>query len=66
MYHDQATIPVKSTAFDRAVNVTLGLPVIRTSVDHGTAYDIAGNGIANAANMIAAIELAIELARLGK
>lgn len=66
MYHDQATIPVKTTAFDQAVNVTLGLPVIRTSVDHGTAYDIAGNGIANAANMTAAIELASELARLGK
>lgn len=66
MYHDQATIPVKTTAFDRAVNVTLGLPVIRTSVDHGTAYDIAGNGIANAANMTAAIELANELVRLGK
>jgi len=64
MYHDQATIPVKTTAFDRAVNVTLGLPVIRTSVDHGTAYDIAGKGIANATNMTAALELAIDLARI--
>lgn len=63
MYHDQATIPVKTIAFDRAVNVTLGLPVIRTSVDHGTAYDIAGKGIASAENMAAAIELAVELAK---
>ena len=61
MYHDQATIPVKTTAFDRAVNVTLGLPVLRTSVDHGTAYDIAGKGVASAANMAAALELAIDL-----
>ncbi|HQZ82863.1 MAG TPA: 4-hydroxythreonine-4-phosphate dehydrogenase PdxA [Pyrinomonadaceae bacterium] len=66
MYHDQATIPVKTTAFDRAVNVTLGLPVLRTSVDHGTAYDIAGKGIANAENMTAALELAIDLVRLPK
>ncbi|KXK03342.1 MAG: 4-hydroxythreonine-4-phosphate dehydrogenase [Acidobacteria bacterium OLB17] len=66
MYHDQATIPVKTVAFDRAVNVTLGLPVIRTSVDHGTAYDIAGNGTASAENMIAAIDLAIELVRAAK
>ncbi|HMU33490.1 MAG TPA: 4-hydroxythreonine-4-phosphate dehydrogenase PdxA [Pyrinomonadaceae bacterium] len=63
MYHDQATIPVKTLAFDRAVNVTLGLPVIRTSVDHGTAYDIAGEGLASAGNMIAAVELAVDLAQ---
>lgn len=66
MYHDQATIPVKTIAFDRAVNVTLGLPVIRTSVDHGTAYDIAGKGIANAENMAAAIDLAIEFSCVAK
>lgn len=66
MYHDQATIPVKTIAFDRAVNVTLGLPVIRTSVDHGTAYDIAGKGIANAENMVAAIDLAIEFSCVAK
>jgi len=66
MYHDQATIPVKTTAFDRAVNVTLGLPVLRTSVDHGTAYDIAGKGIARAENMTAALELAIDLIRARK
>lgn len=62
LYHDQATIAVKSLAFGSAVNVTLGLPVIRTSVDHGTAYDIAGKGIADASSMIAAISLAGELA----
>lgn len=63
LYHDQATIAVKSLAFGSAVNVTLGLPVIRTSVDHGTAYDIAGKGIADASSMIAAIKLAGELSR---
>ena len=62
LYHDQATIPVKSLAFNAAVNVTLGLPLIRTSVDHGTAYDIAGKGIAESASMTAAIRLAAELA----
>ncbi len=62
LYHDQATIAVKSLAFGSAVNVTLGLPVIRTSVDHGTAYDIAGKGIADESSMIAAISLAGELA----
>lgn len=62
LYHDQATIPVKSIAFNAAVNVTLGLPLIRTSVDHGTAYDIAGKGIAESASMTAAIRLAAELA----
>lgn len=62
LYHDQATIAVKSLAFGSAVNVTLGLPLIRTSVDHGTAYDIAGKGIADASSMIAAISLGAELA----
>lgn len=61
MYHDQGHIPVKAVAFDRSVNVTLGLPIIRTSVDHGTAFDIAGKGIANAENLDAAIQMAIRL-----
>jgi len=61
LYHDQATIAVKSLSFGSAVNVTLGLPFIRTSVDHGTAYDIAGRGIADASSMLAAIRLAAEL-----
>lgn len=58
MYHDQALIPAKTLAFDESVNVTLGLPFIRTSPDHGTAYDIAGKGIAKPDSMIAAIKLA--------
>jgi len=62
MYHDQALIPVKLLAFDRAVNVTLGLPIIRTSPDHGTAYDIAGKNLAEPGSMKAAIKLAVELA----
>ena len=62
MYHDQALIPLKTLDMDRGVNVTLGLPIVRTSPDHGTAYDIAGKGIANPASLIAAIELAAELA----
>ncbi len=61
LYHDQATIPVKSLCFGSGVNVTLGLPFIRTSVDHGTAYDITGKGVAEASSMIAAIKLAAEL-----
>jgi 4-hydroxythreonine-4-phosphate dehydrogenase len=61
MYHDQALIPLKTIDFDRGVNVTLGLPFIRTSPDHGTACDIAGKGIANPASLIAAIALAGEL-----
>jgi 4-hydroxythreonine-4-phosphate dehydrogenase len=60
-YHDQATIAVKSLSFGSAVNVTLGLPLIRTSVDHGTAFDIAGKGIADESSMCAAIRLAAEL-----
>jgi len=62
LYHDQATIPVKALAFGSAVNVTLGLPLIRTSVDHGTAFDIAGKGVADASSMKAAIGLAADLA----
>lgn len=62
MYHDQALIPIKTIAFDEGVNVTLGLPFVRTSPDHGTAFDIAGKGIARPDSLIAAIRLA---ARLG-
>ena len=61
-YHDQGLIPVKLLAFGRAVNVTLGLPIIRTSVDHGTAFDIAGKGIADPSSMIEAVLLAAKLA----
>ncbi len=60
-YHDQAMIPVKCLSFGEAVNVTLGLPFIRTSVDHGTAFDIAGKGLAEHSSMLAAIKLAVEL-----
>lgn len=62
MYHDQALIPIKTVAFDDAVNVTLGLPFIRTSPDHGTAFDIAGTGKANPASLIAALRLASRMA----
>jgi 4-hydroxythreonine-4-phosphate dehydrogenase len=62
MYHDQGLGPLKMHAFDCGVNLTLGLPIIRTSPDHGTAFDIAGQGIANPGSMIAAIETAIQLA----
>jgi 4-hydroxythreonine-4-phosphate dehydrogenase len=61
MYHDQALIPIKTLAFDHAVNVTLGLPFIRTSPDHGTAFDIAGSGRADPSSLIAAIALAARL-----
>ncbi len=61
-YHDQGLIPVKLTAFGEAVNVTLGLPIIRTSVDHGTAFDIAGRGVADAASLVRAVVLAARLA----
>ena len=61
-YHDQGLIPVKLVAFGQAVNVTLGLPIVRTSVDHGTAYDIAGRGVADPSSMIAAVRLAAKLA----
>jgi len=62
MYHDQALIPIKTLAFDHAVNVTLGLPFVRTSPDHGTAFDIAGTGKADPASLIAALRLAKRLA----
>jgi 4-hydroxythreonine-4-phosphate dehydrogenase len=62
MYHDQALIPIKTLAFDHAVNVTLGLPFVRTSPDHGTAFDIAGQGTADPASLIAALRLAARLA----
>jgi 4-hydroxythreonine-4-phosphate dehydrogenase len=61
-YHDQGLIPVKLLAFGRAVNVTLGLPIIRTSVDHGTAFDIAGRGVADHSSLVEAIGLAARLA----
>jgi 4-hydroxythreonine-4-phosphate dehydrogenase len=63
MYHDQALVPVKTLDFDEAVNVTLGLPFVRTSPDHGTALDIAGQGRARPDSLIAAIELAAAMAR---
>jgi 4-hydroxythreonine-4-phosphate dehydrogenase len=62
MYHDQALIPIKTLAFDHAVNVTLGLPFVRTSPDHGTAFDIAGAGTADPTSLIAALRLAARLA----
>ena len=62
MYHDQALIPIKTLAFDHAVNVTLGLPFVRTSPDHGTAFDIAGSGRADPSSLIAALRLAARLA----
>ena len=62
MYHDQALIPIKTLDFDKGVNVTLGLPFIRTSPDHGTAFDIAGKGIANPSSMIEAIRMAHRMA----
>ncbi len=61
-YHDQGLIPVKLVAFGQAVNVTLGLPIIRTSVDHGTAFDIAGRDVADPSSMVAAVLLAARLA----
>jgi len=64
LYHDQGLIPVKLMGFDRAVNTTIGLPFVRTSPDHGTAFDIAGRGIADATSMVASIQFAAELAQL--
>jgi 4-hydroxythreonine-4-phosphate dehydrogenase len=61
MYHDQALIPIKTLAFDHAVNVTLGLPFVRTSPDHGTAFDIAGTGKADPSSLVAALQLAARL-----
>ena len=63
MYHDQGHIPMKLLAFDSGVNVSVGLPIIRTSVDHGTAFDIAGTGRASEASMLAAIDVAVQMAR---
>ncbi len=63
MYHDQALIPLKTLDMDHGVNVTLGLPIVRTSPDHGTAYDIAGRGVADPTSLIAAIELAAMMGR---
>ncbi len=65
MYHDQGLIPLKALAFDDAINVTLGLPIIRTSVDHGTAFDIAWQGTASPASLYEATRLAAKLARVG-
>jgi len=62
MYHDQGLIPLKLTAFGKSVNITVGLPIIRTSVDHGTAYDIVGKGIADEGSLIEAIRLAARFA----
>ena len=63
MYHDQALIPIKTLAFETAVNVTLGLPFVRTSPDHGTAFDIAAEGKADPSSLIAALRLAARLAQ---
>jgi 4-hydroxythreonine-4-phosphate dehydrogenase len=65
LYHDQATIAVKTGSFGRAVNMTLGLPLLRTSVDHGTAYDIVGRGVADPSSLIEAVRLAARLAAPG-
>ncbi|MFO0593424.1 MAG: 4-hydroxythreonine-4-phosphate dehydrogenase PdxA [Polyangiaceae bacterium] len=65
MYHDQATIPSKLLGFGEAVNITLGLPIVRTSVDHGTGYDVAGTGQADPRGMIEAIEAAVKLVKAG-
>ena len=62
MYHDQALIPIKTLDFDGGVNVTLGLPFVRTSPDHGTAYDIAGKGLARPDSLIAALRMADQMA----
>jgi 4-hydroxythreonine-4-phosphate dehydrogenase len=65
MYHDQGHIPMKLLAFDSGVNVSIGLPIIRTSVDHGTAFDIAGKGVAREESLIAAMDVAITMSRVG-
>ena len=62
MYHDQGLIPVKYLGVEQGVNVTLGLPLVRTSPDHGTAFDIAGRGIADPASLLAAVRMARTLA----
>jgi 4-hydroxythreonine-4-phosphate dehydrogenase len=61
MYHDQGHIPMKLLAFDSGVNVSIGLPIIRTSVDHGTAFDIAGRGLARPDSLLAAIQVAVQM-----
>ena len=63
MYHDQGMIPIKMASMDRAVNITLGLPIIRTSVDHGTAFDIAGQGVAKPDSLLEALRVAATLAQ---
>jgi 4-hydroxythreonine-4-phosphate dehydrogenase len=63
MYHDQGHLPVKVLAFEKGVNVTLGLPIVRTSVDHGTAFDIVGKGIANPQSLVEAIKMAVDLSQ---
>jgi 4-hydroxythreonine-4-phosphate dehydrogenase len=63
MYHDQALIPLKALDFEGGVNVTLGLPIVRTSVDHGTALDIAGSGKADSGSLLEAIDAAAAMAR---
>ncbi len=62
MYHDQGHIPVKLHGFDTGVNVTIGLPILRVSVDHGTAFDIAGQGIAREQSMLEALRVAVQMA----
>ncbi len=62
MYHDQALVPLKTLDFDNGVNMTLGLPIIRTSPDHGTAFDIAGKGLARPQSLLAAIRMAAQAA----
>ncbi len=66
MYHDQGLIPLKLLHFEDGVNITLGLPIIRTSVDHGTAYDIAGRGKASPESLMSAIKTAAAMARTGR
>ncbi len=66
MYHDQGLIPLKALAFEDAVNVTLGLPIVRTSVDHGTAFDIAWKGVADVSSLVKAVELAVRLSSGGR
>jgi len=63
MYHDQALIPIKALNFDHGVNITLGLPFVRTSPDHGTALDLAGKGVANASSLLAALDMASQIAQ---
>ncbi|MBP7573807.1 MAG: 4-hydroxythreonine-4-phosphate dehydrogenase PdxA, partial [Rhodoferax sp.] len=63
MYHDQGLIPVKYLGVDKGVNVTLGLPLVRTSPDHGTAFDIAGQGVADAASLVEAVRIARQMAQ---